>query len=108
MAETVTINGQSFLKRNPLGVLGLSIITLGIYHLYWHAKLFQELRMHRIMANYLPTNERSGSLLRRLGFKVEGYARDYIYINGAWRDHILTSLVNDDPVLPDYIAGSES
>ncbi len=55
---------------------------------------FHTLRMHRIMANYLPTNERSGGLLRRLGFSVEGYARDYLYINGAWRDHILTSLVN--------------
>ena len=53
-----------------------------------------ELRLHRIMANYLPTNERSARLLRRLGFVVEGYARDYLYINGAWRDHILTSLTH--------------
>jgi ribosomal-protein-alanine N-acetyltransferase len=57
--------------------------------------IFDELRLHRIMANYLPTNERSGNLLRRLGFTVEGYARDYLFINGAWRDHILTSLTND-------------
>ena len=53
-----------------------------------------ELQLHRIMANYLPTNERSARLLRRLGFVVEGYARDYLYINGAWRDHILASLTN--------------
>jgi len=25
---------------------------------------------------------------------VEGYARDYLLINGKWEDHILTSLVN--------------
>jgi len=55
-----------------------------------------ELRLHRIMANYLPTNERSARLLRRLGFVVEGYARDYLYINGAWRDHILTSLTHSN------------
>ena len=55
---------------------------------------FDVLRMHRIMANYLPTNERSGKLLRRLGFTVEGYARDYLLIDGEWRDHILTSLTN--------------
>ena len=57
--------------------------------------IFDVLRMHRIMANYLPVNERSGRLLRRLGFAVEGYARDYLLIDGEWRDHILTSLTND-------------
>jgi len=55
---------------------------------------FHTLQLHRIMANYIPTNERSGRLLRRLGFTVEGYARDYLFINGAWRDHVLTSLTN--------------
>lgn len=56
--------------------------------------VFENLRLHRIMANYIPTNERSGRLLRRLGFVVEGYARDYLLINGEWRDHVLTSLTN--------------
>lgn len=59
-----------------------------------HAHIFGPVNMHRVMANYLPTNERSGALLRRLGFVVEGYARDYLCINGQWRDHILTSLTN--------------
>lgn len=58
------------------------------------AYVFAELHMHRIMANYLPHNQRSGKLLRRLGFVVEGYARDYLLIDGAWQDHILTSLTN--------------
>lgn len=62
--------------------------------------VFDTLAMHRIMANYMPTNERSGALLRRLGFTVEGYARDYLFINGAWRDHILTALVNPTPRPP--------
>ena len=44
MAETVTINGQSYLKRNPLGVLGLSFITLGIYGLYWYYKVNEEIQ----------------------------------------------------------------
>lgn len=56
--------------------------------------VFQTLGMHRVMANYIPTNARSGRLLRRLGFTVEGYARDYLYIAGAWQDHILTALTN--------------
>ncbi|MEM1417794.1 MAG: GNAT family N-acetyltransferase [Myxococcota bacterium] len=54
---------------------------------------FERLELHRVSANYQPSNERSGRLLRRLGFVVEGYARDYLYIDGAWRDHVLTALV---------------
>ena len=55
---------------------------------------FRELRLHRIMANYRPENGRSGRLLERLGFVREGYARDYLFIDGAWRDHVLTSKTN--------------
>lgn len=55
--------------------------------------VFTELNMHRIMANYLPHNQRSGKLLKRLRFDVEGYARDYLMINSQWQDHILTSLI---------------
>jgi ribosomal-protein-alanine N-acetyltransferase len=56
--------------------------------------VFQEINLHRIMANYMPHNQRSGNVLKRLGFVVEGYARDYLLINGEWQDHILTSLIN--------------
>lgn len=56
--------------------------------------VFADLNFHRIMANYMPRNQRSGNLLKKLGFVVEGYARDYILINGEWEDHILTSLIN--------------
>lgn len=56
--------------------------------------VFDELKLHRIVANYMPRNQRSGNLLKRLGFVVEGYARDYLLINGKWEDHILTSLTN--------------
>ncbi|MBL1176018.1 MAG: GNAT family N-acetyltransferase [Pantanalinema sp. GBBB05] len=56
--------------------------------------MFDQFNLHRIMANYMPRNERSGKVLRRLGFVVEGYARDYLLINHKWEDHILTSLIN--------------
>lgn len=56
--------------------------------------LFMDQNFHRIMANYMPRNQRSGNVLRRLGFVVEGYARDYLLINSKWEDHILTSLTN--------------
>jgi ribosomal-protein-alanine N-acetyltransferase len=55
------------------------------------AYLFDVQQLHRIHANYVPQNVRSGRLLARLGFTIEGYAKDYLFINGAWRDHVLTS-----------------
>jgi ribosomal-protein-alanine N-acetyltransferase len=59
-----------------------------------NAFMFDVLRLHRIMANFRPENERSGRLLERLGFQEEGLARDYLFIDGRWRDHVLTSLVS--------------
>jgi mannose/fructose/N-acetylgalactosamine-specific phosphotransferase system component IIC len=44
MAETVTIEGQQYLKRNPLGVLGLSLITLGVYFFVWYYKINVEIQ----------------------------------------------------------------
>ena len=38
--------------------------------------------------------------LRGLGFVPEGYARDYLFIDGAWRDHIMTALTNPAPMAP--------
>jgi ribosomal-protein-alanine N-acetyltransferase len=61
---------------------------------------FDEMRLHRIMANYVPENARSGRVLKRLGFSVEGYARDYLFVGGAWRDHVLTALTSPRPVAP--------
>lgn len=55
---------------------------------------FRELKLHRVMANFRPENERSARLLDRLGFVREGYAREYLFIDGAWRDHVLASRTN--------------
>jgi ribosomal-protein-alanine N-acetyltransferase len=57
---------------------------------------FQQLNLHRIQANYMPSNERSGRLLKRLGFEIEGYARDYLCLNGVWQDHVMTAKLNPD------------
>ena len=58
---------------------------------------FDNVRLHRIMANHVPTNVRSARTLRSLGFVPEGYARDYLFIAGAWRDHVLLALTNPAP-----------
>ncbi|MFZ6770717.1 ribosomal protein S5-alanine N-acetyltransferase [Undibacterium sp. Di26W] len=56
--------------------------------------MFGAHNLHRVMANYVPENQRSATLLTRLGFEKEGYARSYLKINGVWRDHELTALIN--------------
>ena len=55
---------------------------------------FNEIKLHRIMANHMPDNERSANLLLALGFEKEGYAREYLLINGRWEDHVLNALIN--------------
>ncbi|UOM33373.1 GNAT family N-acetyltransferase [Acuticoccus sp. I52.16.1] len=61
---------------------------------------FETLGLNRIEAATLPHNERSIRLLKRVGFTEEGYARRFLCINGAWRDHILFGLVNGDTIDP--------
>ena len=59
------------------------------------AEMFSpRVNLHRIQAAYRPENQRSGAVLRRLGFEDEGLARHYLYIDGAWRDHRITALRN--------------
>lgn len=54
---------------------------------------FGPLDFHRVMANHMPRNERSGRLLGRLGFEKEGYAKRYLKIDGLWEDHVLTAKI---------------
>ncbi|HEY3447639.1 MAG TPA: GNAT family N-acetyltransferase [Myxococcales bacterium] len=61
---------------------------------------FEDLKLHRLQANHLPENVRSAALLARLGFVREGYAKEYLFIGGAWRDHVLNSLTNPAPTTP--------
>jgi len=57
---------------------------------------FSKLRLHRVEAACLPENAPSIALLERNGFKREGYARGYLKIDGAWRDHLLFALIEAD------------
>jgi ribosomal-protein-alanine N-acetyltransferase len=60
------------------------------------AYAFGPLHLHRVMASYMPHNGRSANVLRRAGFTIEGFARDYLLINGRWEDHILTAITNPE------------
>ena len=58
--------------------------------------VFDTLRLHRLEAACLQSNESSLRLLERTGFKREGLARRYLKINGIWQDHITFALLEDD------------
>jgi ribosomal-protein-alanine N-acetyltransferase len=60
------------------------------------AHAFGPLGLHRVQANARPENVRSLALLERLGFVREGLARQYLFIDGAWRDHVLTARLHPD------------
>ena len=57
---------------------------------------FSSLRLHRIEAACLPENIASMTLLESNGFRREGLARAYLKIDGAWRDHLLYSLLEHE------------
>jgi ribosomal-protein-alanine N-acetyltransferase len=57
---------------------------------------FQALRLHRVEAACVPTNQPSIRLLEKNGFEREGYARRYLCINGIWADHYLYARVRQD------------
>jgi ribosomal-protein-alanine N-acetyltransferase len=56
---------------------------------------FATLRLHRLEAACIPTNAGSVRLLENTGFVREGYARDYLCINGSWQDHLLYGRLKD-------------
>jgi ribosomal-protein-alanine N-acetyltransferase len=56
--------------------------------------LFEAMNLHRVQASHRPENLRSARLLARLRFVPEGLARDYLFIDGAWRDHVVNARLN--------------
>ncbi|WP_394147547.1 GNAT family N-acetyltransferase [Shewanella atlantica] len=82
--------GYSIAEAHQGKGLMKEILTAGIDY------MFTEQNLHRIMANYIPSNTRSGALLSSLGFEQEGVAKSYLKIAGRWQDHCLTSKINSE------------
>jgi ribosomal-protein-alanine N-acetyltransferase len=59
-------------------------------------KAFGELGLHRVEANIQPDNQRSLRLVKRLGFRREGYSPRYLKVGGRWRDHERWALLAEE------------
>jgi len=57
---------------------------------------FNRLKLHRVEAACLPHNTASRRLLLKSGFREEGYAHQYLSIDGRWQDHVLFGLVDSE------------
>jgi ribosomal-protein-alanine N-acetyltransferase len=59
-------------------------------------QVFAGLKLHRVEANIQPENQASRALVKRAGFRLEGYSPRYLKIAGRWRDHERWAMLVDD------------
>ena len=99
----------AFVGRDIVGVINVSEIVRGLFrsaYLGYYVfsphdgrglmtaalsqvitRAFRRHGLHRLEANIQPSNVASIRLVRRLGFRREGFSRRYLKIGGKWRDH---------------------
>ncbi|MFG1402866.1 GNAT family N-acetyltransferase [Xanthobacter sediminis] len=77
--------GQGFMKSAVMALLPVA---------------HEVLRLHRVEAACMPTNEPSIHLLESCGFVREGYSRQYLCINGMWEDHLMFARLRQDALRP--------
>ena len=86
VAETATMGywiGQPF--------AGQGVATRGVGLVLDFA--FDGLKLHRVEAACVPSNQASRRVLEKAGFREEGLAKAYLKINGQWADHNLFGIL---------------
>jgi [ribosomal protein S5]-alanine N-acetyltransferase len=105
--DAATVIGHARLSQLARGPFHSAMLGYAIDHAHEGRGLMHEallalladafgprVALHRVQANARVENRRSLALLERLGFVREGLAREYLFIDGAWRDHVLTARLN--------------
>lgn len=78
--------GKPYTGRGYMTEAVRAVVTFG----------FETLHLHRLEAATMPHNIASIRVLEHNGFRREGFARGLLRINGAWEDHVLHALLNDE------------
>jgi ribosomal-protein-alanine N-acetyltransferase len=60
------------------------------------AHCFGTVRLHRLEADIRPENQPSRRVVAKLGFTEEGMHRSFLFIEGAYRDHLCHTLLAED------------
>lgn len=76
---------------------GQGLMTEGLKRFI--AAVFLSPGLHRIEAAIQPQNILSKRLVTRCGFVYEGLSKDYLYIDGKWRDHERWAIVHNRETL---------
>lgn len=58
--------------------------------------LFNVVGLHRVEIDIRPENLASLRVVEKLGFRYEGLKRNYIHIDGAFRDHYVFALTHEE------------
>lgn len=56
--------------------------------------MFKYVHLHRIQADVMPTNTRSLACVKRCGFEEMGYNKNYMEIDGSYKDHVMFAKLN--------------
>jgi diamine N-acetyltransferase len=56
---------------------------------------FKTLHLHQLFANITPDNQHSIALFMGHGFKKIGEKKDWLYVNGAFKNQLILQLINE-------------
>lgn len=79
-------------------VAGRGLATEGVRQLlaFAFAPAPDGLGLHRVQANIVPRNAASARVAEKAGFRLEGLARNYLFIAGVWEDHLMYARTTEE------------